>query len=63
MKLDLARIATGLTADQAGALYDYFLVARGAASGVHNPAYTKQLIYDAVFALKGAAPNAIPARP
>lgn len=61
--LDQTRPAVGLTADRAGALYDYLLVARGAALGVHNPAYTKQLIYDAVFALKGSAPAAIPARP
>ena len=63
LTLDQARPTTGLTADQAGALYDYFLVVRGAASGVHNPFYTKELVYDAVFSLKGAAPAAIPARP
>ncbi len=63
LALDLTRPTPGLTADQAGALYDYLLVARGSASGVHNPAYTKELIYDAVFALKGAAPAAIPTRP
>jgi hypothetical protein len=62
-ELDHARPAAGLTADQAGALYDYLLVARGSASGAHNPAYTKQLIFDAVFVLKGAAPAAIPSRP
>ena len=63
LTLDLARPTTALTADQAGALYDYFLVSRGAASGVHNPFYTKELVYDAIFSLKGAAPAAIPARP
>ncbi|MDB4946945.1 MAG: hypothetical protein JWP97_6479 [Labilithrix sp.] len=63
LTLDLTRPAAGLTADQAGALYDYLLVARGAASGVHNPFYTKELVFDAVFALKGAAPAAIPVRP
>ncbi len=61
--LDKARPSAGLTADQAGALYDYLLVARGSALGVHNPAYTKELIYDSVFAFKGAAPAAIPTRP
>ena len=61
--LDKTRPTAGLTADQAGALYDYLLVARGSASGVHNPAYTKELIFDSVFALKGAAPAAIPTRP
>ena len=63
LALDLTRPSVGLTADRAGALYDYLLVARGSASGVHNPAYTKELIYDAVFALKGSAPLAIPTRP
>ena len=28
-----------LTQDQAGALYNYILVARGGAYGVHNPKY------------------------
>ena len=63
LALDLTRPTNGLTADQAGAVYNYLLVARGSASGVHNPAYTKELIYDSVFALKGAAPAAIPVRP
>ena len=63
LTLDYTRPSVGLTADRAGALYDYLLVVRGAASGVHNPAYTKQLIFDSVFALKGAAPAAIPVRP
>jgi hypothetical protein len=62
-KLDLTRPAVGLTADQAGSLYNYLIVARGSAMGVHNPAYTKELLYDAVFALKGSAPAAIPSRP
>lgn len=55
--------ATGLTADQAGALYNYLLLARGSGGGVHNPVYTRQLIYDSVFALTGAAPATIPSRP
>ncbi len=64
LALDKSRPTTvPLTADQAGALYDYFLVARGAALGVHNPAYTKELIFDSVFVFKGAAPAAIPVRP
>jgi hypothetical protein len=63
LTLDLTRPATGLTAAQAGALYNYLLIAHGAASGVHNPYYTRELLYDSVFALKGAAPSAIPARP
>jgi hypothetical protein len=40
-----------LTQDQAGALYDYILVARGGASGVHNPVYIAQILYDSYFAL------------
>jgi len=62
-ELDKSRPANGLTAPQAGALYNYLLVARGSASGVHNPAYTKQLLFDAVFLFKNAAPDAIPSRP
>ena len=61
--LDSTRPSVGLTALQAGALYDYLLVARGSALGVHNPAYTLELLYDAVFVFKGAAPAAIPSRP
>ena len=63
LTLDLTRPATGLTAAQAGALYNYLLVAHGAASSVHNPAYTRELVYDSIFAMKGAAPSAIPVRP
>ncbi len=53
----------GVTADFAGALYNYLLLARGAAGGVHNPVYVRELIYDSVFALTKAAPASIPARP
>src|SRR5262249_5226206 len=35
-----------LTPDQAGALYNYLIIARGGALGVHNPKYAKQLIFD-----------------
>jgi hypothetical protein len=42
-----------LTQDQAGALYNYILVARGGASGVHNPKYIGQLLSDSYFALSG----------
>lgn len=55
--------ATGVPADTAGALYNYLLLARGAAGGVHNPVYTRELIYDSVFALTGKAPATIPSRP
>jgi hypothetical protein len=48
-----------LTADQAGALYNYILIARGGALGVHNPKYTKQLIYDSYVAVVGSPPTTI----
>ena len=54
---------TGLTKDQTGALYNYFLLARGSGGGVHNPVYVRQLIHDSVFALTGAPPATIPIRP
>ena len=47
----------------AGALYNYLLLARGSGWGVHNPTYTKQLLFDSISQLKGSAPNAIPTRP
>jgi nitrate/TMAO reductase-like tetraheme cytochrome c subunit len=52
-----------LTADQAGALYNYLILARGSANGVHNPKYTRQLIFDSFFAIKGQAPATIAVRP
>jgi hypothetical protein len=55
--------ATGLTADEAGALYNYLLLARGSAGGVHNPLYVRQLIYDSHVAVTSSAPPAIPSRP
>jgi hypothetical protein len=42
-----------LTQDQAGALYNYILVARGGAYGVHNPKYVEELLYDSYMALSG----------
>jgi hypothetical protein len=54
---------TALTANEAGALYNYLLLARGAAGGVHNPIYVRQLIYDSVFSITGSAPVTIPVRP
>jgi hypothetical protein len=52
-----------LSKDQAGALYDYILVARGGAYGVHNPVYIAQILYDSYEALAGAPLAAFPARP
>jgi hypothetical protein len=54
---------TGLTGDQAGALYNYLLLARGAAGGVHNPLYVRELIFDSVKAITGSAPVTLPVRP
>lgn len=45
-----------LTAAQAGAMYNYILVARGGAYGVHNPLYEKQLMYDSYCAVTGNPP-------
>jgi hypothetical protein len=42
-----------VTADVAGALYNYFLFARGGAMGAHNPMYTSQLLYDSIQAAGG----------
>jgi hypothetical protein len=55
--------ADTLTADEAGALYNYLIVSRGSAFGVHNPVYTKQLLFDSYFALEGSAPPALTVRP
>jgi len=54
---------TGLTADQAGAVYNYLLLARGSAGGVHNPLYVRELIFDSVKAITGSAPVSLPVRP
>ena len=54
---------SGVTADFAGALYNYLLLARGSAGGVHNPVYVRELIYDSVKAITGKAPATIPTRP
>lgn len=48
--------ATGLTGDRAGALYDYLLLARGSGYGVHNPTYSRQLLYDSIVAM-GQVPS------
>ena len=63
-KLDLTMPGvTGLTADEAGAVYNYLLLARGSAGGVHNPIYVRQLIYDSVVSVTGSPPATLPARP
>lgn len=61
--LDKARSpGSPVSADLAGALYNYFLLARGSGSGVHNPKYAKQLLYDSYFAVAGTPPVTL-ARP
>lgn len=45
-----------LDAPTAGALYNYLLVARGKDLGVHNPTYTKQLLWDSIRQIKGLDP-------
>lgn len=50
----LANLA--VPAETAGALYNYFITARGSGLSVHNPKYTTQLIYDSIKAI-GAAPG------
>jgi hypothetical protein len=52
-----------LTQDQAGALYNYLVVSRGGAYGVHNPTYIAQILYDSYFALTGLPLAAFPVRP
>lgn len=53
----------GLTADEAGALYNYLLIARGSADGIHNPRYVRQLIYDSVESVTGSGPTSMDVRP
>jgi hypothetical protein len=54
---------TVLTADQAGALYNYITVARAGAFSVHNPKYIQELVYDSIVALSGHTPASITVRP
>jgi hypothetical protein len=60
---DTAAPASGLTAGEAGAVYNYLLLARGAAGGIHNPVYHRQLIFDSYFAIAKANPPSIKTRP
>lgn len=54
---------SGLEAKVAGAIYNYLLIARGGAGGIHNPIYVRQLIYDSYYAVMNAAPPTLPNRP
>jgi hypothetical protein len=60
---DAPRAVSGLSAASAGAVYNYLLVARGGAGGIHNPLYVRQLIFDSYFAVVGSAPPSMPSRP
>jgi hypothetical protein len=60
---DLVLPGATLTAAQAGALYNYILVARGGAFGVHNPLYIKQLLFDSYVAVVGSPPPFSASRP
>jgi hypothetical protein len=50
---DNALPKNGVTKDVAGALYNYFLIARASGFGVHNPYYINELLFDSVQALGG----------
>ena len=53
---DEAKPKNAVPADQAGALYNYLLIARGSAGGIHNPLYVRQLIWDSLEATTSAPP-------
>jgi hypothetical protein len=50
---DNALPANAVPADVAGALYNYFMIARASGYGVHNPYYVNELLYDSVVAVNG----------
>lgn len=67
--LDKSRPGTGpgganqvLDAATAGALYNYFIIARSKDLGVHNPTYTKQLLWDSIKQVSpgNANPTSLP---
>ena len=39
------------------------LLARGSANGVHNPLYTRELLFDSYKAITGSAPPSLLTRP
>ncbi len=51
---DNALPKSGVSADHAGALYNYFLIARASGYGVHNPNYAKDLLFDSVAKMGGS---------
>lgn len=52
-----------LNAADAGALYNYLIIARSKDFGVHNPTYTKQLLWDSIKQIKGSNPTSMTSRP
>jgi hypothetical protein len=58
--LDRSRSGVTLTANEAGALYNYFIIARGGAMYTHNSVYTKQLLLDSYRAVTGTASDTLP---
>jgi hypothetical protein len=48
--LPMASSNPGVSGDLAGALYNYFEIARASGWGVHNPYYINELLYDSVNA-------------
>lgn len=64
-KLDRVRVQSptlSITPDKAGALWNYLILARGSANGVHQPKYVQQLIWDSLVAM-GVTPTFISSRP
>jgi hypothetical protein len=45
--------ADPVAVDVAGPLYNYFVIARGGALGVHNPNYVQQILYDSIEGVEG----------
>jgi hypothetical protein len=53
-----------VSAEVAGAIWNYLMVARGGGLGVHQPTYIKQLLWDSILVVKpGSNPSFIAARP
>ena len=63
LSLDQVRPNPAVSGDIDGAVYNYILLARGSANGVHNPLYTRELIYDSHKAVTGNAPPSLLTRP
>ena len=57
--LDVPRSGT-VDAEVAGAVYNYLLVARGKDLGVHNPRYTKQLLWDSIRLIRNKYGGGVP---